>query len=403
MIRSIMIILLISFILFPLSISAEEMPDIYGKYGVAINASTGEIIYEKNAKEKAYPASITKVMTAILLEENVADGEMIVASEWAAGQEASQWHFKLTPNEVISKKDALYALMVISANDVSVAIAEHIAGSQEEFGKLMTEKAKEIGALNTNFITSSGLHHPAHYTTAYDMALIAREALKYPNIVDAMGTKSITLKTDKKEKEVTNPSKIHDNPLALGGKTGYTNAAQNTLMEVLEKDGKTIVAVVMKTTLSQEYNDIEIMSDYSFKGLESIKLITKNESMGKMMVSNEEIELLANRDFVITYKKDEKGKFEKNIKLNKEEIVSVKRGEVVGNIEISKDGTIIKKIPLISDRTVEKLVQKKGPISLKNLLISIVIPIVFYIFYIFYYNLRMKKESSRQINNKDVI
>ena len=128
----------------PFGVKAEEMPDIHGQFGVAIDARTGEILYDKNANEKAYPASTTKIMTAMLLDEHVKDGEMMTASEKAAGQEASNLHFKLTAGEEISKEDAMYALMLLSSNDVAMTIAEHISGN-----KLYSMRMKCIYARKT--------------------------------------------------------------------------------------------------------------------------------------------------------------------------------------------------------------------------------------------------------------
>ena len=139
------------------------------------------------------------MVTAILLDEKVKDGTMMKVSAFAAGQEASNFHFKLEEGEEISKEDAMKALMLISSNDVAVTIAEHIANTQEEFAKMMTEKVKSFGLKDTNFVTANGLHDQNHYTTAYDMAMIAKKIVdEYPNVLGVMGTPKAIVNTSKK-------------------------------------------------------------------------------------------------------------------------------------------------------------------------------------------------------------
>lgn len=182
----------------------HPQPDVVGKYAVSIDAKTGDILYDKNANAQAYPASITKVLTAILLMEHVAPGEQIGFSQTALNQDKSNYQIEIQPGETIDRDTALMILMVLSANDVAVAIAEHIAGSTEAFSKLMNEKAVELGAKNSHFVTPNGLHDPAHITTPYDMAMITRGALKYPEILKAMSTKQTMVTTSRKTASIFN-------------------------------------------------------------------------------------------------------------------------------------------------------------------------------------------------------
>lgn len=395
------ITMLTTLILFacPLAVQAEEQPDIHGEFGVAIDARTGEILYDKNAKEKAYPASITKILTAMLLEEHVKDGEMMTASEHAVGQEASNLHFKLTAGEKISKEDAMHALMLISSNDVAMTIAEHIGGSQEGFAKMMNEKAKEIGAKATHFTSPNGLHDPNHATTAYDMALITQEALNYPFVVKVMGTKTTTIQTSERTVEITNPSKIHDNPLALGGKTGYTNAAQNTLVEVLQKGNKQVIAVVMKTTLAEEYNDIGIMGEHAFSLMKDYKkVMDKGEIVSTQIIEDNEVNYRTAEEVYAAIEKGKKQDITKKVTAYDLEEQDIKSGDVIGKVAVFNQGELVKEVALLSDTDVVitepiRSTDTQDTISVINLLISIFMPILFYFAFVVFYNYKRKKEA----------
>lgn len=399
-----LVLMVLFFPSFPVYANEKEQPDIHGNFGIAMDARTGEVYYDKNAKERAYPASITKMITAMLLDEYVEDGEEMIVSEFAAGQEASNQHFKLVAGEKITKENAMKALMLISANDVAVTIAEHIGTTQEDFALLMTEKAKEIGADETNFVTASGLHDSNHYTTAYDMALIAKEVLEHPKVLAVMGTDTATVETNERSAEITNPSKIHDNPIAIGGKTGYTNAAQNTLVEILEKDNKLVIAVVMKTTLAEEYNDIEIMGNHAFDQMNEPTLyMEKGEVVQTKTIQKKELSYVVEKDVYV----EEATEVTQHI-LEKDISANIKKGDVIGNLRLEVDGKVIQQIPLLALEELnvtknEKIDGQKdmkngekdltSSFSVFNLFMSILIPFVLYILYIFYYNRKKHRDS----------
>lgn len=242
------------------STAETEPPQIVGSFGVAINALTGEILYNKNAYSKAYPASMTKVLTATILDEQIKDGELLTVSRNAADQECLC--LGLTAGEKISKLDAMKALLLLSANDVAVTIAENVADSEEGFADLMNHKVKQLNLKNTHFVTPNGLHHPNHYTTPYDMALITREAIAHPNVLKVLSTQTTHIKTSMQEKTIHNL--LHTMPNAIAGKPGFTDAAQHTLVEYLKKDNKEVISVVMKTDKRAKYSDVQTMANYSF-------------------------------------------------------------------------------------------------------------------------------------------
>ncbi|MDF2520269.1 MAG: DacC, partial [Clostridia bacterium] len=161
-------------ILSTISVYAEP-PQVAAPSAILIDAETGRVLYEKNADVKRYPASTTKVMTGLLAAEYNKPDEKVTASQNVVNIERGSSQIYVVPGEVLTMEQLLYALMLESANDAAIAIAENISGSIEEFAKLMNERAKSIGAVNTNFVNPNGLHNDNHYTTARDLALIARE------------------------------------------------------------------------------------------------------------------------------------------------------------------------------------------------------------------------------------
>ena len=187
--------------------TSYAIPSISAKNAIAIEASTGRIIYEKDANTKVPMASTTKIMTAIIaLEENLLTDTVVVSNNaaWTGGSSVD-----LKKGDEIQLSELMYGLMLNSGNDAAIAIAEHTSGTFEEFAKLMNEKAKEIGAFNTNFVTPHGLDSPEHYSTAYDMAIIAKYALNNPAIRKLVSTSHYTMKfKNGKTKQLSNTNPL---------------------------------------------------------------------------------------------------------------------------------------------------------------------------------------------------
>lgn len=258
-----LIILLVS-ICINLSI-CYATPSISAKNAIAIEASTGRILYEKNPNEKVPMASTTKIMTAIVaLEQNLMDDTVIVSNNaaWTGGSSVN-----LKTGDEIELNELMYGLMLNSGNDAAVAIAEHTSGTVLEFAKLMNEKAKELGAFNTNFVTPHGLDSPEHYSTAYDMAIITKYALNNPTLRKLVSTSHYTMKfKNGKTKELSNT-----NPLlsfyqgANGVKTGYTGLAGKCLVASAKRGDMEIIAVLLGDPSSKaRINDSVKVLDYCF-------------------------------------------------------------------------------------------------------------------------------------------
>lgn len=270
----------------PRTYAEETQPVIIGSYGVGVDVETGKIFYNKKADTRSYPASVTKVMTALVFLENSTVDEKIVMSNRCIHMVKSNSQINLKAGEVLSRDTALYTMLVISANDVACAIGEHVSGSESKFAKLMTDKAKELGAKRTQFKNASGLHHAGHYTTSRDLAIIGREAIKNPMILDAMGTKTYIVRTNKhKRVKIENTSKMHDDPTFIGGKTGFTDEARNTLMRIDEKNGiRTLTVVLGKNKKVNKYNiqaDIKKISNYGMNRIMKEKVVAETLKKAK--------------------------------------------------------------------------------------------------------------------------
>lgn len=231
-------------------------PEITAESAVVMDAASGAILYAKEADAKRYPASITKVMTALLAIENCKMSDIVTFSNSAVnGIEAGSSTAGINVGAKLTMEDTLYALMLVSANEAGAAIAEHISGSTEKFAALMTERAKELGCTGTQFKNPHGLPDEEHYTTAHDMGLIMKEAMKHEEFCKISGTLSHTLKksdTLNSTVELWNHARIlQENSeyyyeYAQGAKTGFTQAALNTLVTYAKKDNIRLICVILK-------------------------------------------------------------------------------------------------------------------------------------------------------------
>lgn len=261
-------------------------PGVYASSAVLIDASTGTVLYDKKCHKKMYPASITKIMTALLTIENCQLDEEVAFSEKAIGSLSyDDANFGCQIGEKMSVKDCLYVLMLHSANEVAWALGEHIAGSSEKFAEMMTKRAKEAGATDTNFANASGLHDPNHYVTAYDMAMITRAASKYPLFNDIVNTTSYTVKKNNKRKEDAPANQRHKMvwPTSgyyydgiIGGKTGFTDQSGTTLVTYAKRNGMTLIAVVLNSNATNVYTDTAALLDYGFDNFSLVNVSEKD-------------------------------------------------------------------------------------------------------------------------------
>lgn len=251
-----------------------EGPETTSPCVIVLEEETGTVLYEKNADEQHYPASITKIMTALLAIENSSMDEEVTFSEDAVYKTdgSSIWR---DIGEKMTMEECLYALMLNSSNDCAYAIAEHVGGTFDHFVEMMNERAKELGCQNTHFANPHGLPEPDHYTCCRDMALIAREAYKNENFRIITGSASYTIPPTNKHDENTYlrnhnellaPYKLgtYVYPYCTGGKTGWTPEANSTLVTYASKDNMTLVCVVMNTIAPAQWEDSTSLYNFCF-------------------------------------------------------------------------------------------------------------------------------------------
>jgi D-alanyl-D-alanine carboxypeptidase len=254
------------------SVDAAERVFINAKSAIVMDADSGKVMYSKNVDTPMYPASTTKLMTAILLVTHLQPTDPVYVSATATRQ--PRVRLGLKPDTSITAEDALHAILLKSANDVAYAVAETVGGSQEGFARMMNLKARLIGCTHTNFITPNGLHDDDHMSTARDIALILKEAIKYPRIVAAMQTKDYTVAS----KKIRNGNRLMylENTTfgdVIGGKTGYTSKAMYCLAFAAKQGDHVRISVVLGAPRkSHMYRETRRLLEFAEKG-RSVKLV----------------------------------------------------------------------------------------------------------------------------------
>ncbi|MGE6347196.1 D-alanyl-D-alanine carboxypeptidase family protein [Bacillus mycoides] len=246
-----------------------DQPNITGQYGITIDADTGEILYGKREDERSYPASIAKMMTTLLLLENVKEDEEITVTENAIKTESQSAKIKLRAGEKLKRDEALKLMLIISADPIAESIAEHIAGSKEKFVKMMNARAKELGTKHATFKNASGADALGNKVSPYDIAIITKESLKYPIVLEYMNSIHTTLHTSERSPKIANYGReeLYDDPYAIGSKSGLSALGKYTVVTVDEKEGKRVINVVLSSTRTQLYPDTKKMAHYAFQQL----------------------------------------------------------------------------------------------------------------------------------------
>jgi len=313
------IVLLSLLLMFPGTLFASTPPEITGEAAVVIEYETGRILYEKNARQEMFPASTTKIMTALLALEQLDQEQVIDVPEDQGPADGSAMY--LLPGERFTVRDLLDGLMVKSANDAAVLLARTISASVESFALEMNRRAAEIGASDTHFVNPNGLPDEQHVTTAYDMALIAREAMENPVFRELVSQVYVTLdetpQTPEKRyfrntnrflwSEMMIPYRDTMVPIHYdvvdGIKTGYTTAAGHCLVSSGEKNGVRVIAVVFKSSAFELYSDSRALLDYGFENFSNRKVITAGTVMGSSLYPGtiqETLEYAPREDLTVT-------------------------------------------------------------------------------------------------------
>lgn len=361
--KKVVAFILILVLLIPGVTFAEDDPTPNAGSSILMEVSTKTILYEKNKDSQVAVASLTKMMAQILILEAIESGnltweEQVKASSNAAGYGGTQIY--LQPGEMMSVRDLMKGITMASANDATVVLAERIAGSEEAFVKMMNEKAKKLGLKNTNFMNPTGLDEDNHYSSAYDMALIAIELLKHDEILEFSSVYEDYLRTDTPNKFwLVNTNKLvrfYDG--ADGLKTGFTDNAGYTMAVTAKRNDMRLIAIVLGEAVSKVRNqETTSLLDYGFN-LYKVQVIKKQGDVIKTVDLNKatknKVDVVLDRDITVLSKKSDTEKsYTEKVNINEVKL-PLKENQIVGNIEIYDQGKQIGSYPLIVKENVKK-------------------------------------------------
>ncbi len=334
--------------------------DIKAKSAILMEVNTGRILYEQNADEKLPPASITKIMSLLLVMEAIADKkisveDVITASDHACSMGGSQiW---LEPGETMTVDDLLKAAVIASANDATVALGEHIAGSEEGFVAMMNARAKELGMTNTNFVNATGLDAEGHISSAHDVAIMSAELIKHDLIKNYSTVWMDTLRDGKSELVNTNKLvRFYEGTTGL--KTGTTSGAGYCLSATAERGGLELVAVIMSgDTSNDRFNGAKKLLDYGFANYEYTN-IKPQLDVDEIDIKNgvqKTVGIKTQQNFGALLKKSESAAVTQQINLRQDITAPVKEGEVIGTVDFYLDEQQIGSVDIISSENVNKM------------------------------------------------
>lgn len=362
--KQILCFALIISLLFPLSAHAaapqlQPTPEIKSPAAVLMEKETGTLIYEKNAHEPGFPASITKIMTMLLIIEAIEAGSIsvedtVIASERAASFGGSCVY--LEPGEQMSVREMLKCIAVVSANDCAVAMAEHLCGSEEGFVKLMNKRAEELGMENTHFSNCSGLFDDdAHYTTAYDVALMSRELISHELIKEYTTIWMDSIRGG--EFELSNTNKlVYWYPGCTGLKTGYTSTSRYCLSATAERNGDEYIAVIMHSETPEKRNaEAEALLDYAFA---VCRVIDLNDGAELPLLP---VELGSKSHVKLEYGGEQKALMPKGaepeyeLELQSSVRAPVKKGDELGRVRVIINGEQVAESPILAAEDIEPI------------------------------------------------
>ena len=355
-------VLLILLVLFPFSVKAADLAPNASSV-IVLEPTTGEIIYERNSHERRHPASMTKIMTMLLVMESIEKGiikwdDIITVSENASSMGGSQ--ILLETGEQMSVYDIFKGLAVASGNDAAVALAEKIAGTEEMFVKMMNDRAKELGLQDTNFKNSHGLDEANHYSTAYDMAMMAKELVKHEKVFEFTSIYEDYLRkgTDRAFWLVNTNKLVRFYNGVDGLKTGYTAEAGFCITATANINDMRIITVVMGEPDSDTRNkDVSSVFDYVYAQYGLQKIVDTDTVLEEVAVEkgkNEYVGIVAKEDITDLYNKnDGAGDFTYDVDINKIK-APVSKGDVVGKLTLKENNNVIKTVDLTVQQDVEK-------------------------------------------------
>ena len=350
-------------------IESAPVTQLESEFSILIDANTGYIIHGVNMINRAYPASMTKVMTALLLLESGHDMSTPIIHSYEAISDVMPWHSGLAyVDEYLTVEEALYAIMLASANDTSNAIAEFLGGSMENFARMMTVRAHQLGAVNTNFTNAHGLWEEEHFTTAYDMALIMREALTHQLFRDIIATQNFEIPPSIHYDEHrliynTNrmifPTSMHFSPDAAGGKTGFTNNSRHTLVSLGQRGDIELITVIMYAEQrDMMYTDTRILMDYGFGQFATRDVFSAQDfdhqldlvqRSGEGVLVIGDVDIYAERDVALSLPIGfDTSSININVQLPDRIMAPVAEGFVVGRVSLEHQGNVLAEVALLT-------------------------------------------------------
>ena len=390
---------------------------IYSESAILIDSKTGKILYEKNSDEQKYPASTTKILTAIIAIENCNLSDTVSASYNAIMSIPSGYSIaEIKENEVLTVEQLLNVFLIHSANEAGYILAEHIAGSISNFADLMNQKALEIGCTNTHFTNPSGIQDENHYSTAHDMALIAQYCMKNEAFRQIVCKTSYTLEpTDKTPKEryfvstndLIKPSSEYYYPYCIGIKTGYTSKAKNCLISASQKDGLELITVVLGAEFTEDgksarNTDTINLFNYGFENYKYQEILSKNSIITNINIKNATKEtknlplITENSISSLVPNGISLNSLEPVISINENIEAPISEGSVLGSITYNIDG-----IEYSTNLCAEHSVEKFDLILLISQIFAVfIILIVIYIILSHNSNRKNKTKNNKKKNNK---
>ena len=413
--------------------AVSDAPQITAQGAVVMDFTTGELLYEKGAQDRLYPASLTKILTAIVVLENLSLGKTLKADSEVASTGGSR--LKMKVGEQISARDALYVMMIGSCNDLAVLLAKAVAGSVSEFSKLMNEKAKEIGCTGTNAVNPNGLHDDEHYTTAHDMALIARYAMQNPVFRDIVrnetysytrgqgaekpGTVEVINTTNWLLNDTTHTMYVGSQKRTpkyegcIGIKTGHTPQAKGCLAAAATKEGTTILAVVLNSDGDskgsyERFVDTIKLFDWAFANYRTVSVLRMGTDMGTLKVRKGKVNkvqaVLASDVYATLTSDQDDSVISYDVELDKTIKAPFNQGEVCGKVIVKHDGEPAGEYEIVTASAVKEggffsifgISDETAKLIGRILLIIVIVLIAGFVGYIAYLKVKSERIKKRK-------
>lgn len=346
---------------------------------VLIEEDTGKILYEKQKDAPVYPASTTKIMTALLTLEHLNLNQKITVPEDMGPADGSAMY--LLPGETFTVEELLQGLLIKSANDAAILLAKTISGSVEEFSNLMNQRAQEIGCQNTHFVNPNGLHDPNHTTSAYDLALISKEAMKNPKFKELVSTDFVQIHATDQTPEIryfrnTNKFLWAEQTIDYKGttipikydvvdgiKTGYTPEAGKCLVSSGEKNGIRLIAVVMKNEGLEVYANSRKLLEYGFQNFTKKKILTANQVAGRTVFIDsleKNLDFYVKEDYYTVENINSKTEIEQEVSLNENIKLPIHVDDEIGTLKLKENGVVLVELPIFAKNEIHSIYSLQG-------------------------------------------